>query len=518
MTHQNLPSRRRLVLGAALLGSAALALTGCGLPLPFGGSSSGGAVGFGDVQKATIQIEAVGTFVDPEQGGYEAAGRGSGFLIDDSGLAVTNNHVVVGAGTLKVWRGGDTTKTLNAKVLASSECYDLAVIKLEGSGYPHLRWRDKPVETALDVYAAGFPLGDPTFTETKGIVSKADTAGKTPWAALDHIIEHDARIRPGNSGGPLVDKDGAVVGVNYAGNDQYDTNLAIHRDEAKQAIAQLAKGKPVLSLGINGTALTDEDGNGLGIWVSSVASGSPADKAGIEGGDLLTKMEGVSLGADGTMSDYCSVLRTHGQDATLSVELFRPADNTYYRGQFNGKPIAAQKTIETATGADSGSSQVASGDFITVKDDSGTVSVQVPAAWKQTQGSPFTDDGGNEYKLLSAAPDINAFLNDWGAPGVSVYASKDAVGKVTPQQIMDGMGSGLAAEGCQSEGASDYDDGVHQGQLAMWSGCGPAKSYALVVSAQAKSGDYVVLVTLQAPKVDDLAAADRILGSFSARF
>ena len=86
-----------------------------------------------DVKKATIQIEAQGSFVDPEFGFvYNSAGRGSGFIIDPSGIAVTNNHVVTGAALLKVWVGGDTSKVYNAKVLGVSECSDLAVIDIEG--------------------------------------------------------------------------------------------------------------------------------------------------------------------------------------------------------------------------------------------------------------------------------------------------------------------------------------------------------------------------------------------------
>ena len=127
------------------------------------------------LQSAVIQIQAQGTFVEPGTlEASETAGRGSGFLIDPSGIAVTNNHVVVGAGTLKVWLGGDTGKQFNAKVLGASECLDLAVIQLDKGSYPFLGWYEGEIKTALDVYSAGFPLGDPNFTLTKGIVSKAD--------------------------------------------------------------------------------------------------------------------------------------------------------------------------------------------------------------------------------------------------------------------------------------------------------------------------------------------------------
>src|SRR4030042_2834735 len=85
-----------------------------------------------DLKKATIQIEAEGTFIDHEFGYMaNAAGRGSGFIIDPSGIAITNNHVVTGAALLQVWVGGDTNKVYNARILGVSECSDLAVIDIE---------------------------------------------------------------------------------------------------------------------------------------------------------------------------------------------------------------------------------------------------------------------------------------------------------------------------------------------------------------------------------------------------
>ena len=85
---------------------------------------------------ATIQVEAQGSFVDPEFGQLlNTAGRGSGFIIDPSGIAVTNNHVVTGSALIKVWVGG-STEPLNARILGVSECWDLAVIDIEGEGFP----------------------------------------------------------------------------------------------------------------------------------------------------------------------------------------------------------------------------------------------------------------------------------------------------------------------------------------------------------------------------------------------
>ncbi|MGX5697660.1 S1C family serine protease [Agromyces soli] len=508
MNQQTPPPARRLRLATAFGGTALVAasLSGC---FPLGGGN--GAVGFDGVQSATIQLEAVGTFVSPEEGGYEAAGRGSGFLITSDGLAVTNNHVVTGAGTLKVWRGGDATKEIGAKVLGTSECLDLAVVQLDSGQYPFLDWRKGEIGTALDVYAAGFPLGDPTFTETKGIVSKASTDGQTPWASIDSVIEHDARIRGGNSGGPLVDADGRLVGVNYAGNDELDYNYAIHRDAVLDVIADLAKGEDVLSLGINGEALVGEDGTGLGIWVNSVKSGSAADTAGVEAGDLLTRMEGVSLGANGTMTEYCDVLRTHGDDATLSVELYRPSEDAYYRGQFNGEALVAAPVV-----GDGGTEDPAEGDYVAITDDSGTITLEVPSAWSAVDGSPVTDGSGTSWQTVSAAPDLDGYFSSWGVSGASVFASP-AAASASPDAIADTVTAGLAAEGCTSTGREPYEDGVHTGVWEVFTGCG-GQATVVVVGAVANDGSYGVLVSGQAATDADLAGLDRVISTFYAAY
>jgi serine protease Do len=179
-------------------------------------ATSGAISELDQVKDATIQIEAQGTFIDPEVGlMLNDAGRGSGFIIDPSGIAVTNNHVVTGAALLKVWVGGES-EPRNAKILGVSECSDLAVIDIEGDGYPYLDWYTDDINVGLDVYAAGYPLGDPEFTLTRGIISKAKADGESNWASVDEVLEHDATINPGNSGGPLITTEGKVVGVNYA--------------------------------------------------------------------------------------------------------------------------------------------------------------------------------------------------------------------------------------------------------------------------------------------------------------
>jgi len=351
-------------------------------------ASSEGVASLDEARNAVIQIEAEGTFVNPDFSvSYNSAGFGSGFIIDPSGLAVTNNHVVTGAALLKVWIGGDNSKSYNAKVIAVSECSDVALIDLEGDGYEYLDWHEGPINVGLEVYSAGFPLGEPQYTLTRGIVSKEETGGETNWASIDYVIEHDAKINPGNSGGPLLDADGEVVGINYRLRDT-DQYFAIGRDLAVKIIDDLGEGNNVEALGINGEAFLAEDFSG--IWVYSVESGSPADQAGIEGGDIVTMLENLVIASDGTMSDYCDVLRSHDADDTLDIEVLRYGTGEVLTGQINGRELETALTFTDTIESDLSDveveeSGVYSG-YMSVLDDYGAIQMEIPVEWTDTYG------------------------------------------------------------------------------------------------------------------------------------
>lgn len=304
-----------------------------------------------DVRKAAIQIESQGTFIDPQVGlVVNGAGRGSGFIIDPSGIAVTNNHVVTGAALLKVWVGGDSNKVYNARILGVSECSDLAVIDIEGDGFPYLEWHDGAMEVGSDMYIAGFPLGDPEYSITKGVISRAKADGKTSRSSVESVIEYDATSNPGNSGGPVVNPSGQVLAVHYMGNSSTRQAWGISRDTAKSVVEQLRTGTNVDTIGVNGIAVGTEDGSLTGVWVSSVQSGSPADKAGIEAGDIITMIENLVLATDGTMADYCDILRSHNPGDTLSLEVLRWANGELLEGQLNGRELAVTDTFSTDPG------------------------------------------------------------------------------------------------------------------------------------------------------------------------
>jgi hypothetical protein len=275
---------------------------------------------------------------------------------------VTNNHVVTGAALLKVWVGGDTTKTYNAKVLGTSECSDLAVIQIEAGGetFPYLQWHEGEIEVGTDIYVAGFPLGDPEYTLNKGIVSKAKANGKTNWSSIQSVIEYDATTNPGNSGGPVLDTDGRVIGVHFSSNPQARQAFGISEELARPMVEQLQNGNSQDTIGINGQAVATEDKSLTGVWVSSVQSGSPAEASGLEPGDIIVMMENLVLATDGTMGGYCDVVRSHKSSDTLSLKAVRWSTKEILEGQINGKKLEVTGTYGTGS-ASSGETPVSSG-------------------------------------------------------------------------------------------------------------------------------------------------------------
>jgi len=471
------------------------------------------------VQDATIQIVAEGTFVDSQLGTlYNSAGSGSGFFIDPSGIAVTNNHVVTGAALLQVWVAGEE-KPRNARILGVSECWDLAVIDVEGEGYSYLDWYTGEIKPGMDVYTAGFPLGDPEYTLTKGIISKANANGETSWASLDAVIEHDARIRGGNSGGPLVTSDGKVVGINFAGIESTDQNFAILGSRAQPVIERLSEGQDVESIGINGQAVITEDGSLSGIWVSSVKSGSPADKTGIQAGDILTSMEGLLLATDGTMADYCDILRTHNPDDTIAIEVLRYASEEYLEGQLNGRELETSFSFAEELGGEvegeEGETVAKYDEYVLVQDDYGAIQVSVPADWSEIDGSAWVDSGDIIGASITAAASLDNFTASYSEPGVFFGATDDIAELGGYIQLLDVYRDWAREDDCTFEYREDYEDPAFEGAFDVFSNCLDSEGVLVILSAKPHSSTSpLVLVMVQIMSDADLDALDEILNTF----
>ncbi len=230
-------------------------------------------------------------------------GLGSGVIVSADGYVLTNSHVVKGADTIKVTLGDG--RELTAKVVGTDPQTDLAVIKIDAKDLPAITFADSDVVEVGDrVLAVGNPFGIGE-TVTSGMVSGLGRA--TLGLDYEDFIQTDAAINPGNSGGALVDAEGRLVGVNTAilsrtGGFQ-GIGFAIPSNLARNVMEQLVtKGKVVRGyLGVSvqdiSPALADQFklSTRSGALVAEVSSGSPAEKAGIKGGDVLTKFNGKNI-------------------------------------------------------------------------------------------------------------------------------------------------------------------------------------------------------------------------------
>ena len=241
---------------------------------------------------------------------------GSGFLIDDEGHIVTNNHVVEGASKVEVRLGSSDTEH-EAEVVGTDPATDVALLKIDvpaDQQHPLELGNSAQVQVGDSVVAIGNPFGLDR-TVTAGIVSALQRQIQAPNGfSISHVIQTDAAINPGNSGGPLIDAEGKVIGINSqiqtGGGSEGNVGIgfAVPINTAREVVEQLEEHGEVKHayIGISGGSITPALAKALklpvdkGILVNEVVKDSPADKAGIEGGDTNATIEGakVTLGGD----------------------------------------------------------------------------------------------------------------------------------------------------------------------------------------------------------------------------
>jgi serine protease Do len=271
-----------------------------------------------------------------QQGQRTLVGQGSGFFISADGYAVTCNHVVDDAESVDVTTNDGTTH--HARVIGTDPKSDLALIKVDGANLPYVEFADKAPRIGDWALAVGNPFGL-GGTVTHGIVSANDRdIGEGPY---DDFIQLDAPINKGNSGGPTFNIDGNVIGVNTAiyspSGGSVGIGFAIPADTAKAVIAQL-KDKGRVTRGWIGVQVSDiniADSDGLtkaaGALVNEARPDTPAGKAGVAAGDVITTLDGTSVKDSrdlarkvGSMAPGSSVnlsIRRNKQETTLTVTL-----------------------------------------------------------------------------------------------------------------------------------------------------------------------------------------------------
>lgn len=270
----------------------------------------------------------------------EAAG--SGFIVGGDGYIVTNKHVVSDASEVQVILVDGTTYS-NVKVLGTDPLNDLAFLKIDGvKGLPAIQLGDSStVKIGQSVIAIGNSLGEYQNTVTSGIISglgrplvAQDQGGGSP-EALNDLIQTDAAINPGNSGGPLLNSAGQVIGINTAiAADAEGIGFSIPINSAKGILKGVLAGKgvqrgylgvryiPVNAAVAKEYKLSVKQGAYLDGSASSpaVVSGSPAAKAGLKAGDIITKVNGVSVGTQGGVS---SLVAEYAPGDTIELTVVR---------------------------------------------------------------------------------------------------------------------------------------------------------------------------------------------------
>ena len=282
-------------------------------------------------------------------------GVGSGFILTNDGFIMTNAHVVDGADQVIVTL--TDKREFTARIVGADKRTDVAVVKIEASGLPPVKIGDpNRLKVGEWVMAIGSPFGLEN-TVTAGIVSAKgrDTGDYLPF------IQTDVAINPGNSGGPLINMRGEVVGINsqiYSRSGGFmGISFSIPIDEAVQVSTQLRssgrvqRGRLGVGIGDVSKEVAESLGRGKpqGALVSNVEAGSPADKAGIEAGDIILKFDGKKIEKS---SDLPRAVGGTKPGTASTVTVFRRGSTKDYPimvGEFEPDRAAQKATPEKAT-------------------------------------------------------------------------------------------------------------------------------------------------------------------------
>ena len=259
------------------------------------------------------------------------AGRstGTGVVITSDGEILTNSHVVEGSDDVRVLFG-DTIDPIPAVVLAADPGNDLALLKIDLDGLAPAVFADPDsISIGDEVVAVGFALdldGGPTVT--RGIVSALNRTIANSDGALDGLIQTDAAISSGNSGGPLLNSRGEVIGINTAvfqssfNTAANNVGFAISVGEALPVIETLrglADGETRVE-GYLGVGLEDRTDGGRGAVITDVGPGSPASRAGIEAGDIVVDGDGTPIDGQGAL---IAAIRDRSPGDTVAIDVLR---------------------------------------------------------------------------------------------------------------------------------------------------------------------------------------------------
>ena len=274
---------------------------------------------------------------------YDVPGSGSGVILTEDGYIATCAHVVEGAKTVKVTLNDDTT--YDATIVGTDDKNDIAIIKIDATGLtPAIVGDSTTLTVGSEVIAIGNPLGELRGTATAGIISATNRTIEVEGQTMT-LVQTDAAISPGNSGGGLFDASGKLIGiVNAKVSDSRAEGLgfAIPVNSVLDEISDLLNygyvtGRPYLGVSTQDVTLRSRnrmwyysDGTRC-VLVEKVVSGSAAEKAGIQAGDLILKLEDKAISS--------------GDDLSSAIGNYKPGDTVTLTLQRDGEELTVEVTF-----------------------------------------------------------------------------------------------------------------------------------------------------------------------------
>src|SRR5437016_8488946 len=299
---------------------------------------------------------------DEDEERKQVAGS-SGFIISPDGYILTNNHVVEGASKVQVHYGADENgnggHTVDAKIVGRDPSTDIALLKIDATNLPNIGLGDSDRIRKGDWAIA---IGNPFQFEntlTAGVISaKARSLGLSEATrSFENFIQTDAAINFGNSGGPLVNINGEVVGINTAirGGGAQGIGFATPINTAKRLLPMLKSGKVTrgyLGMGIRDVDDQAKEGFGLsearGALVQRVEPGKPADQAGVKAGDVVIDVDGHPVNTNRDLIDYVSYLPV---GSTVKITLIRDGQRKTVTAKTAERPLEGEQTDNEPSGS-----------------------------------------------------------------------------------------------------------------------------------------------------------------------
>jgi serine protease Do len=296
-----------------------------------------------EVEPSVVQVNVSGVERTPF-GTQKQEGIGSGVIYRSDGYIITNNHVVEGARTVEVAFADGTTE--QGEVVGTDQITDLAVIKVNRDGLPAASFSDdKQLAVGQLTVAIGSPSGFQS-TVTSGVLSgmgrefPPELTGGQQESSLVDLLQTDAPISPGNSGGALADRDGQVIGINVAYLPPNETGaegigFAIPSYTVVSVADQLIKSGEAQHpyLGVAVSDLTPQVSNRFGVsaesgaLIAKVEPGGPADGAGIRAGDVVTGLDSTDIRSSG---DLLSALRQYQPGDKVELTILRDSQESTF--------------------------------------------------------------------------------------------------------------------------------------------------------------------------------------------